>query len=259
MRATDILSQKTVEKHLKFGDIFDICCYDTVSSTNILLKQAALEGASEGTVIMADSQTAGKGRMGRSFHSPDGSGLYMSLLLKPDLATAGKITTMAAVAVCRAIGKTLSKEVDIKWVNDILLDGKKVCGILAEAAGSGDGLMFVVLGIGVNVYAPVDGFPEELSDIAGALTEDAQPDLRSKLAAAILDEFWGIYSKKENIAQEYNGRCIVPGKRVNVIKNGVAKPALALSLDEVCRLVVRYDNGETETLESGEISIKIDK
>ena len=125
MRTTDILSQKTVEKHLKFGDIFDICCYDTVSSTNILLKQAGLEGASEGTVIMAESQTAGKGRMGRSFHSPDGSGLYMSLLLKPDLATAGKITTMAAVAVCRAIGKTLSKEVDIKWVNDILLDGKK--------------------------------------------------------------------------------------------------------------------------------------
>lgn len=259
MQGIDILNCENVKKHLKSGDIFDVRCYNTVSSTNILLKQAAMDGAAEGAVIIAHSQTAGKGRKGRSFYSPHGSGLYMSLLLKPDLDTAGKITAMAAVAVCRAIGKTLSIEADIKWVNDILLGGKKVCGILAEAATGGEGVMFAVLGIGINVYAPEEGFPEELADIAGALTKQVQPDLRNKLAAAILDEFWNIYSKKESVANEYNRRCIVPGKRINVIKAGSTKPALALGLDDDCHLIVRYDDGEVESLESGEISIKIEK
>ncbi|MBE6991498.1 MAG: biotin--[acetyl-CoA-carboxylase] ligase [Ruminococcaceae bacterium] len=253
------LSTEIISRYLIRREVFDISCHNTVSSTNTLLKEAALAGAPEGSVIIAESQTSGRGRMGRSFYSPDGSGLYMSMLIRPDPDTVGKITTMAAVAVCRAIERTLDIKPDIKWVNDILLNGKKVCGILAEAATGGEGVMFVVLGIGVNVYMPSEGFTEDIADIAGALTETIRPDLRSRIAAAILDEFWEIYSKKENIAMEYNKRCIVPGNRVNVIKNGVAKPALALSLDEVCRLVVRYDNGETETLESGEISIKIDK
>lgn len=251
------ISAESVVKHLKHGDALEIKCYNTVSSTNILLKEQALKGAEEGTVVIAESQSAGKGRMGRSFHSPEGNGLYMSLLLKPDAETAGRITTMAAVAVCRAIENTLDIKADIKWVNDILLDGKKVCGILAEAATGGEGMMFVVLGIGVNVYAPEEGFPEDIADIAGALTQAVEPELRSRLAAAVLDEFWQIYSKKESIAHEYSRRCIVPGKRINVIRGGESMPAYALGLDNECRLVVRYDDGETETLGSGEISIRL--
>ena len=245
MQKRDVLTDVNIIKHLKNSEIFDIRCYNTVSSTNILLKEAAAAGAKEGTVVVADSQTAGKGRMGRSFHSPDGTGLYMSLLLRPDMETAGRITTMAAVAVCRAAERVMGTKVDIKWVNDILRDGKKVCGILAEAASGNDGIAFVVLGIGVNVYVPEGGFPSELADIAGALTEGVSPELRSKLAAAILDEFWMIYSGKENIASEYNRRCMVPGKRISVIKGGISQPALALWLDDSCCLAVRYDDGTT--------------
>ncbi len=252
----DIMDRHGVMAELRHKEIFEIQYYDTVTSTNTLLKELAMKGAKEGTVVIAESQSAGRGRMDRRFHSPEGSGLYMSLLLKPDSDRAGRLTAMAAVAVCRSIKRVCGASAHIKWVNDILLHGRKVCGILAEAATGTGEVMFAVLGIGINVYRPSRGFPDEIADLAGNLAEAPQQGLRSRLAADILNELWDIYSKNEDVTGEYRAGCIVPGHRIDVVKNGVSVPALALEVDDECRLVVRYDGGEREALSWGEVSIK---
>ena len=170
--------------------------HEALDSTNRLAAERARQGAPEGTVIVAAEQTAGRGRFGRSFHSPRGSGLYLSVVLRPRLAyeDALLITTTAAVAVAEAI-ETLYPEGPaprIKWVNDILLGGKKLAGILTEASldmESGQ-IAAIVLGIGLNVYPPAGGFPEELREIATALRPAPEAQLRSRLAAAILDAFF---------------------------------------------------------------------
>ena len=176
-----------------------------VSSTNTLLKQAAAEGAPEGTVLIACRQTAGKGRLGRSFYSPEETGLYMSVLLRPELKVQDSllITTAAAVAAAEAIEKTTGVKAEIKWVNDIYCRRKKTAGILTEGSirpGS-DQLAYAVLGIGINVWKPKNDFPAEIQSIAGSILEEScfDEDLRNRLAAAILNEFMRLYPKLSEI------------------------------------------------------------
>ena len=136
--------------------------FDTVDSTNSIARQRAAAGACEGLTLIASSQTTGRGRKGRNLFSPDGTGIYMSVLLRPQASPqiALRITTMAAVSVCQAIEGLCSREPGIKWVNDIYMDGRKVCGILTETAlAAGGRLEYVVLGIGVNALEPEGGFP----------------------------------------------------------------------------------------------------
>jgi len=235
-----------------------------VTSTNTLLYEKAKAGEKEGYVLLANAQTAGRGRQGHSFYSPKDSGIYMSILLRPEEAAitdAARITSMAAVAVCEAIEKVVQKPAQIKWVNDVFMEGRKVCGILTEGFPGADGkIAFVILGIGVNVYLPGEGFPEEIENIAGAAMESReQKDMRNPLAAEIINQFMKYYRiwDKTGYIEEYKERSLVMGKTVTVLHPEGERKAKVLSMDEDCHLQVQYENGEIAWLHSGEISIRL--
>jgi len=233
-------------------------------STNAIARQMAAQGAPEGTVVTADRQTAGRGRMGRTFHSPEGSGLYMSLILRPMIpaAQAIRITTAAAVAVSRALEK-MGCAPQIKWVNDIYARGRKICGILAESALAADGTMaYAVLGIGVNLAAPAGGFPPEIAEIAGAAFDNPPPDAREKLLAAILGEFAPLYADLAGECAahmaEYRRRCFLIGKAITVmpLDGGAPYDAVAADVDDECGLVIRLPDGTAQTLSSAEVRVR---
>lgn len=259
----DVLHEGAVRKYLT-QPIGQLLVQPTVTSTNALLRELAADRAPEGTVVIAGEQTRGRGRLGRSFYSPADTGLYLSLLLRPEgfsPAQAVRMTTMAAVAVCQAIEAVSGRNARIKWVNDIFLDGRKVCGILTE--GSFDletgSLNSIILGVGINVYAPADGFPRELEQIAGAVLPEPITDGRSRLAAEFLNRFLELYRRQNSTyAAEYRRRSLVLGRQVLVITPAEQKTALALDVDEECRLLVQYPNGKTEALSSAEISVKVE-
>ena len=237
-----------------------------VDSTNLRVRERAAAGEREGLVICASSQSAGRGRMGRTFFSPDGSGLYMSVLLRPkeSAAAATQITTAAAVAVCRAIGSVFSIDAGIKWVNDVFVGSRKVCGILTEAAFAVETgtLDFAVLGIGINVYEPSGGFPPEIADVAGALVHgERRPNGRNALLAAILTEFFALYDRlgERPHVDEYRARSIALGRRVTVVPltGGAERSAVVEAITDDAALVLRFDDGSRETLTSGEIRVKV--
>ena len=213
---------------------------DRLPGTNAALRARAENGAPEGLVLIAQAQSAGRGRGGHSFFSPQG-GLYLSILRQ-----AVRLTAMAAVAACRAAEKVSGAELRIKWVNDLWRDGRKVCGILTEAALDMESGMldYAVLGLGFNITAPPDGWPAELQDVAGALFDDAPPPgARAALAAAFLNEFWALYHgvPKPEYLPEYRARQALLGQTVTVTpRNGTPRKAEALDIDEDCRLVVRF-------------------
>lgn len=232
-------------------------------STNALLKQRAESGASEGEVVIARAQSAGRGRGGRSFFSPEGTGLYMSVLLRPVLAAdAGLITPAAAVAAARAIERVSDRTAGIKWVNDIYLEGRKVCGILAEASpATGGCAAYCVLGVGVNIEPPEGGFPAEIADTAGALfgRGEAPADTAVRLAAEILDGFFELYAdlRAPELYDEYKKRLFILGSPVTVLRDGGARSAVVTGLDESFNLLVRYDGGGEDSLNSGEVSLRV--
>lgn len=224
--------------------------YDTVTSTNDLLKEKARAGAPAGTVIVAARQTAGRGRMGRSFLSEEG-GLYMSVLLRPEGAAADalQITAHAAIAVSLAVEKHTGKPCAIKWVNDIYQRGKKVCGILAEGQASAHGMDFVVLGIGINLSEPCGGFPAELRGIAGALAAPVDKDalLRDILANLAAEPAYAEYAKRDMLF----------GKPITVYRGGAAvcnAVANGITADFGLRIVTE---GGEEVLRTGEVTVRI--
>lgn len=259
----DILSPAAIKKHLgEFAGVLDIDVYKSLDSTNTLLKKLAGQGAPEGKVVAAEEQTAGRGRFGRTFYSPAGTGVYFSLLLRPDTtaADATRITTAAAVAVARSLETVAGAAAGIKWVNDVFVSGKKVCGILTEGAFDMEsgGMEYVVLGIGINVAPPEAGFPGELHDIAAAVTSAAAPGLKSRLIADILKRFWYYYknlSDKSYLA-DYKSKSIILGREIDVLSGDGARRALALDIDADSRLIVRYEDGTIGALASGEVRIR---
>ena len=264
VRVSDVISKPGIEKYLgKKAEKYTIQVYKTITSTNTVLKEMAADGAAEGTVLVAAEQTAGKGRMARRFVSPSGTGLYLSILLRPKL-NAGEalfITTAAAVAVARTVEEVSGRSAGIKWVNDVFMDGRKICGILTEASFDMEsgGLEYAVCGIGVNIMPPQGGFPDEIKDIAGAVFEK-QPsfDAKNRIAAGIIERFTEYYEKLPEHAffEEYKNRSVTVGKKITVLGRGEPRDATALAIDEECRLVVRYDDGSECTLNSGEVSIR---
>ena len=190
---------KMIEKYLRYK--FKISTFDVLESTNTTAKELAQNGADEGTVIIAKEQTAGKGRLSRTFFSPNG-GLYMSIILRPTISSEKTtfITAAAAVAVCRAIKTVTGIDTGIKWVNDIYLNGKKVCGILTSGAINSEkkNLDYAILGIGLNIDPPKGGFNKEIKNIATSLfKENCDEDTKARLTAEILNEFFDLYRNIE--------------------------------------------------------------
>lgn len=261
--STDILSQQGILRYLdpKWKQIQPEV-HAAAESTNALLRERANAFAPEGTVILANAQSKGRGRLGRSFYSPPDTGIYMSLLLRPvgcSPAESVKVTTMAAVAASRAIETVSGCETKIKWVNDIYLKGKKVCGILTEGAFSieNGSLEYIVLGVGINVYAPSEGFPDNLAAIAGSVFEEQRNDGKNRLAALFLNYFMEYYHADDPLgyAESYRAKSMVIGKRIRVITPSGERIATALDVDGECRLIVRFEDGSVVPLSSAEVSI----
>ncbi len=260
----DELSEDGIRRFLKHGEL-SLRVFPEIDSTNTALKALAAAGAPEGLALVAAAQSAGRGRMGRRFFSPAGSGLYLSLLLRPQLeaAEAVRLTACAAVAAAEAIEEFSGRPAAVKWVNDVLVDGRKVCGILTEGALDGESgrLRYAVIGVGVNLRAPEGGFPEELRGVAGAAFEGLSiPSLRCRLAGAILDRLVDRTADPgaPEVFEAYRGRSLVPGKKIRVLMPGAPPfPAEALALLEDYSLLVRLEDGSLRTLRAGEVSLQL--
>ena len=237
--------------------------YKSLESTNKIAKEMAVAGAEHGTVIISDSQTMGRGRYTRKFFSPPGGGLYMSIILRPEVLhfeTPTSVTAFAAVAVCEAIESVSKKTPKIKWVNDIFIDDKKVCGILTEAVTDFEsgGLDWVVLGIGINVYTRTEDFPDDLQSIATSIYPDEKMSgVRNKLSAEIINKILGLETSpsETEIFKKYKKRLMMLGKEITVIQNQMEYKATAIDVDSAGHLIVKNENGEIITLYSGEIRI----
>lgn len=263
---SDILSPQGIRRFLKpeYRDL-NLTVLPTVPSTNALVREKAHQGCPEGCVIIAREQTAGRGRYGRQFFSPADTGIYLSLLLRPTAYSpqqATCLTAAAAAAMCQAIEAVAGQQPGIKWVNDIFLHGKKVCGILTEAAVDLETgtLNYMVLGAGINVYLPTDGFPEEIQSISGALLEHSTPEAKNRLVGEFLNRFWDFYThpERKEYLGDYRARSLAIGQNVTVLSAGQKVSAYAYGIDDDFRLLVRYENGETEALSYGEIRIQLD-
>lgn len=233
--------------------------FESVDSTNSVARDLAKSGAKEGTAVIAFKQTAGRGRLGRQFFSPDG-GVYISLILRPDILPQDTlfITVAAAVAAVRGIEKISDQKCLIKWVNDIYIDNKKVCGILTEGEFSNENrLDFAVLGVGINLFEPKGGYPKDLPLATSVLkTAFNKSKLKAKLIAEFANAFFDFYSKLQNkeYINEYRKRSFLTGKNITYQKNGEMHNATVLGIDDNARLVVKNAD-EVETLSTGEVQI----
>ncbi len=259
----DVLSKSGICRYLK--NDCNIILLKTVGSTNAYLHELAIKGEKEGTMMIASEQTNGYGRRGRSFFSPADTGLYLSILLRPKFSAkeSVKITAAAAVAACVSIENVTGIKTDIKWVNDIFCVGKKVAGISTVAAVNIENGMFdhVVIGIGINVYYPKEGFPTEISKTAGALLKENIPNIKNKLAAEFYDRFTELYKQLPECSGliEYKKRLMWQGEKINIYSgadNETVTPAVLLGVDDNFALKVRYENGKEDVIYSGEISIR---
>lgn len=244
----DVITKNSVEKFTKRK----VTVLDETDSTNNYLKRKA-ETAKDGEIVIARRQTAGKGRLGRSFSSPAG-GIYISIFLRPegDAEQALNITTSCAVAAATAIEYITGRETKIKWVNDIFLDNRKVCGILTEAGTDVETgtLKYAVVGVGIDVYK--QELPEEIKNIAGYLFESPCGEI-NRLAAEFIDRFF-YWCKSEFYINEYRKRSYLDNKTIEFTEKGETKQALVLGVDENCGLIIN-ENGTERVLRSGEVRI----
>ena len=264
---SDVLSMQGIESYVRATPQPRVMVYESVDSTNKLAKSLAIEGALHGTCVAANAQTAGRGRLGRSFFSPPQSGIYLSIILRPeiDITKATLITTMASVATATAISDVCGIETDIKWVNDLYYQGKKVCGILTEAVTNFETgkIDSIVVGIGINSAPPNCDLPDEIKGIYGFIPGSFSFS-RNQLTAEVISRVMELCSQVEDgdysFIEEYRRRSMVVGKKIDVFKGGLKHDpfhATAIDVDKFGGLIVKYENGKTETLTSGEISIRV--
>ena len=242
-----------------------VVCLDRVDSTNNEVKRRRASGAPEGLVVIAEEQTAGRGRRGRSFQSLKGKGLYCSILLRPQvsLSQIPQLTAWTAVAICRGIETVCGLKTEIKWTNDIISGGKKLCGILTELELEGESgtLGGVIVGFGINVNQTRADFGPQLEKVATSLWEETgQLVRRDELALAVLralEQMTCDYPQKaESYWQDYRARCITLGHEVKVIGPSGERQAFARDLDRSFGLMVDYPDGSMEVLTSGEVSVR---
>lgn len=236
--------------------------HEMITSTNTVLKERAQKGESENVVLLSEFQTAGRGRLGKTFFSPKGCGIYLSYLIRPDIAAtdATFITVAAAVALKRAFFDILNIETQIKWVNDIYYQDKKLCGILTEAGYTRDGKIdYAVLGVGINVKNPPFDYPEDfaykttnIERISGIPDEDT----KCYLVASFLNNFDKIFADKtKSYMKEYKEASCIIGKEIEILSGKYKGYAKAIDIDENANLVVSLPD-ETVALSSGDVSIR---
>lgn len=257
-----VIDKELIYKGAK-GFCPEIEIHERIDSTNLRGLSLVREGACEWQTIIAACQSAGKGRLERSFFSPEGSGLYMSIVLYPDEDNIPLITAKGAVAAIRAVRDAFGIECNIKWVNDIYKGERKIAGILASSLCF-EGKICVVLGIGFNVFSPEDGFPEEIRDRAGAILSEYEAGAIEKLAGAFLYRMREIIPHSEDALtlKEYCEHCITIGKEIEIHPVHDMKEkrcARALDVDENFHLLVEYPSGKKEYLYFGEVSVKNNK
>ena len=254
------MDKKILEQYL--NQKLNITIFDELDSTNSYLKKIGSSGEKETQLVIALSQTGGRGRMGRSFYSPNGTGIYFSLLLYPEFSAEKSLflTVMAAVSVAEAVMKYNKNDVKIKWVNDIYIDGKKVCGILTEGAINSDKMLdYAVVGIGINVIAPENGFPEDIKNIATAIfpgkTED---NIKEKIVADIVNRFFKMYYGIDtDYVKRYKDYSYLTGKEINIISGDTVRPATVIDITDDCHLLVKNEKGEIEEISSGDVSVRL--
>lgn len=230
-----------------------------IDSTNEELKRLAVQGAVHGTVFCADRQTKGKGRRGRSWDSPSGENIYLSILLRPEMdpGQAPMLTLMCAVSAAQALETTTGTVCRIKWPNDLVWQNRKVCGILTEMSTGTEGIRYVIVGIGININR--DFFPEEIASMAGSVQAG-----QGKMA--IIEEFLSQFEKNYKLFEkektcrpflkEYNQRLVNIGKQVQILSEGEKKIRISYGIDEGGALIVADEYGKKEKIISGEVSVR---
>lgn len=261
----DTVTEREIRRFLPPDlDCLELRCLEEVDSTNSYLKREALAGAPHGTAAVANCQTAGRGRMTRSFQSPPGKGVYLSILLRPHLPPASLlgVTGMTAVAVCGAVEKAAGVRPQIKWTNDLVLNGRKICGILTEMAVESESGMTqsLVIGAGVNVSHTPQDFGPEVSQMATSLAQEGYAVSRSALAAAMIEEFdrlgKALGGDLAPWVEAYRRDCVTLGKPVRLMWTEGQVQAEALDIDGQFGLLVRLPDGRETVVRTGEVSVR---
>jgi BirA family biotin operon repressor/biotin-[acetyl-CoA-carboxylase] ligase len=253
--STDRLKAEDVLARLSYKA--EVFCHECIGSTNDEAKRLASDGCGHGTLVIAESQSAGRGRHGRRFFSPHGSGLYLSVVLRPDGERDGTLYTVAAAVAVRRVLSEYDREVSIKWVNDVYLRERKVAGILCEAASELESgrINAVICGIGVNLNSPKGGFPEDIKNKAGYLTNGSidRAELSAKIADTLLEV---LKADNESLISEYSEHMMLTGRLIYYTKNGEKHSGTVEGVDPTGGLVVVEDNGSRSALTSGEVQLE---
>ncbi len=253
---SDILSAERISELMRTKGL-RVEIFDDIDSTSTEARREAERGESAPALLVAKAQSAGRGRMGRSIYSPADTGLYMSLLLENcAIADPVRLTTAVSVAVTKAIEEICGVKADIKWVNDIYLNGRKICGILCESASFSDGRKYSVIGVGLNLCTKE--FPKDIEDRAASLMPSVND--RNLFAARIADEIMSVCrgNADADIMDIYRKRSLVLGRQITFTENGIEYSGVAEVIDDFGRLCVRLWDGSEKILSSGEISLKLD-
>jgi BirA family biotin operon repressor/biotin-[acetyl-CoA-carboxylase] ligase len=237
--------------------------YDKLESTQTEAHRLVANGSGHGTLIIAERQTSGRGRMGRPWHSPAGLGIWMSLVITPQLTLpfAPQITLLTAVALCRTIRKNYQVDIGIKWPNDLLIKGRKVSGILVESSGEDERIRYMVVGVGIGCNLESEDYPEELREIATSLTMETGVRIdRTQLIAGFLQQFeelYGLYLEKgfAPIRTLWESLSVSLHKPIHILSGGEWIEGIALGIDEMGALIIRQSNGEALHVYSGETNI----
>ncbi len=236
--------------------------YDTLGSTNTLAKELAAQGAPEGTVVLAGSQTGGRGRMGRSFHSPEAVGLYLSVILRPGCAAARlmHLTCAVGVAVCDGVEAALGLRPRLKWANDLVWGQRKLGGILTELGLHADGRVdYAVVGIGINCCQKEGQFPADIEVLATSLSLAAGQDIdRAKVAAGVITALEKLAGSlfSPDWMERYQADCVTLGQDISLVRGDGIRHGKALCVEADGALTVRFPDGHTEQVASGEVSIR---
>ncbi len=254
------MDKSLLKKELESNGFFStVYCFEEIDSTNTFAKALARDGASELTIVTADRQTAGRGRMGRSFYSPESTGIYLSIIVRPSFSfeDAFLITPSVAVGISNLLER-YSIESQIKWVNDIYVNSKKVCGILTESSFNTNGKTdWAVIGIGINLISPKNGFPDEISNIADAIFKsETDFESREKFTAEAISSVISVYKTlpSTDFITKYRERSYLTEKEA-ILPNG--ETVKVIGIDNRCGLIIEHADGKTETVTSSDVSVKL--